>query len=123
MSDTPTVKPDFPGWLKQQIKLREMTQAQFAERGGITPSQVSHVLNRLRNPGEDFFKATALALRMPVVDIYKIAGVIPPENGTGRYPYTNEEMRLIHLFRELGPGQRGQVVEFAEFLRSRGKGE
>lgn len=111
-------RADFPAWLRQQIDLREMTQAEFAEKGGITPSMVSHVLRGLRNPGEDFFKATATALRMPVVEIYKRAGVIPPESG--RFPYTDQEMRLVHLLRELSPDQRGQVVEFAEFLKARG---
>ena len=119
MSDNAEVKSDFPTWLRQQIKLREMTQQQFAEKGGITASQVSHVLNSKRNPEDKFFKATAIALRMPVVDIYKRAGVIPPDNGVMRWPYTDAEMRLIHLFRELSPGQREQVVEFAEFLCGR----
>lgn len=114
--DNSAVK-EFPGWLKQQIDLREMTQAEFAERGGITPSQVSHVLRGLRGYGDDFLKATAQALSMPVVEVYRVAGVIPPEGG--RFPYTDQEMRLVHLLRELTPLQRAQVVEFAEFLKTR----
>lgn len=111
----------FSDWLRQQIKLREMTQADFAEAGHITASQVSHVINGKRNPETKFFEATARAFNMPVVEIYRVAGVIPAGGDSAKFPYTDKEMRLIYLFRELDAGQQGHLLEYAEFLRSRGK--
>lgn len=110
------MKQSFSEWLKSQLDLRRMTQQEFAEKGGITPSQVSHVINGLRGAGEDFYRATATALRMPVVEVYKAAGRLP-ENDNRQLSL--EAQRILVIMESLDEGKRKQLLEFAEFLRTR----
>lgn len=43
---------DFRKLLREQIETLEMTQEQYAEARGISPSYLSDILNGRREPGE-----------------------------------------------------------------------
>lgn len=105
----------FSQWLNQQLKIRQMRQAEFARSGDISPSAVQRVIAGHRRPGENMLRAASKAFEMPLLEIYKIAGVIP-ENGVGQQ-YSLEDRQILELLKGLSPEQKKQAVDFISFLR------
>ena len=64
----------FSEWLRAEIKKRGWSQEELAERMGITPAQVSYVLNEQRGPGDKFCRDLAYALKMSEIAIFVQAG-------------------------------------------------
>ena len=106
---------DFAIWLKDQLDQRDISQAELSRRSGLSPSQVSKILNMHSPPGRKALEAIASTLRIPPETIFRAAGLLPPqEQGVATLEEVNYKLSL------LPPDQQQQVLVFVEFLLERG---
>ena len=102
--------PDFVDWLENEMKQRNMSQAEMARLGGITRSAVNKLLNRQqKSPGREMLDAIARALRLPSETVYRAAGFLPslPEEDT-------DLLVLNHLFVQLDMDDRQDILALIE---------
>lgn len=102
---------DFPDWLNEQMKQRNLSQSELARMSKISQSQISLVLNRDRKPGSDFCASIAHALRLPTEDVFRAAGILPP-------PPPNEPPTLaewIQIYLQADEATREDMLTYAQF--------
>jgi transcriptional regulator with XRE-family HTH domain len=103
---------DFSNWLVVQLEQREMTQADLAKKSGITPAQISRIISGRRGIGEDAAQKIAKAFKLPPEDVYRAAGILPPEPTQDSTLY-----RINHLYHTLkDQSNKSRALEFLEFL-------
>lgn len=105
-------------FVKKQLRLRGLSQADFARRGNVSVSMVSQFLKGDRGSGEKIFQATATAFDVPLAEIYRLAGVLPPENGNGK-SYDAEGEYIASVIRGLTTREREEVLDFIGYLKSK----
>ena len=71
----------FGNWLANEIKLREMSQADLARSSKLTRAAISNLINGMRGPGPDAINAIAAALMLDPKYVMQVAGLLPPEKG------------------------------------------
>jgi transcriptional regulator with XRE-family HTH domain len=118
-----TYDHDFVEWLEEELNKRDWRPIDLASSSGLYPATVSKVLNRQRNPGNDFLRAIAKPLGYPEEIIFRKAGVLT-EKPSGQiteerlnYLIQFDELRLEklhHLFQQLDEIDRDEVIAFAE---------
>ena len=99
----------FSEWLRAEIKKRGWSQEELAERMGITPAQVSYVLNEQRGPGDKFCRDLAYALKMSEIAIFVQAGRMSQTTNP-------EELTLRELYAilsELPPEEQRAILHEA----------
>lgn len=68
-----------PAWLWRELTRREWTQQDLARRSGISVGHISRLMSGEREFGMEAYTAIAPALRMSLEDLFRLAGVLPPE--------------------------------------------
>jgi transcriptional regulator with XRE-family HTH domain len=68
----------FTGWIQAELDRRGWEQADLARNGGLTPQQVSRVMQGTRGYGLDFIRGIARGFRVPVEAVMRKAGWLPP---------------------------------------------
>lgn len=66
----------FAEWVKRQLVDRDWSQGELARRMGMTPAAVSYVVNEGRNPGPEFCRELARALRVSEIAVFVQAGLM-----------------------------------------------
>ena len=94
----------FEDWLRSELEERGWSRSEAARRGGISASMFDKVINGYARPGLDFCKGVAQAFRMPLEDVFRRAGILPPLPSDA--PYLQE---AIELFSRL-PEELQEVV-------------
>jgi len=111
----------FPRWLNQQIQDHGWTQAEFARRANISTSHVSRVIAGTHEAGLEFFQGTSRTFRMPMEDVLRLAGILPPRAPAVRerrrivYEVDGEE-RVLALWRALSVEDQARVRDLMERL-------
>lgn len=102
-------------WLQKEIESRGISQRELARMAGLGNATVARILNETRNPGIDFCQAIAYALRMPVEDVLRQAGIIEsiPENEAGIIQMLFDRMKHLTI------AERKEVYELADELYQR----
>lgn len=72
------METDFAEWLQIEMDRRGWDQAELARRARITPAQVSRVMGGTRGAGKDFLLKISGALSVPLEDVLRRAGFLPP---------------------------------------------
>lgn len=108
---------DFSEWLMREIETRGISQAELAYKAGVSAATISHVLTGTRNAGPDLCVAIARALNYSPEYVFRIAGLLPPEE----YAEAPGLMELVEIFRNATPEEQDELIEFARFkvLRAR----
>jgi transcriptional regulator with XRE-family HTH domain len=101
----------FPGWLLGELKRQGISQSDLARLAGISTGSVSDIVSGRRKVGPDLAKAIAVGLKLPVEQVYRAAGILPPEKA-------NDEQveEILHLSRDLSKEDRRTVIEFIRML-------
>ena len=68
----------FSEWIIEEMRRRGWTEAEFSRRGKITPQSVNQMLNGRTKPAIRFYKATARAFELPLEEVLRRAGQLPP---------------------------------------------
>lgn len=101
---------NFSEWLLYEMNTRGFSQSELARRANISQSMISHVINGRRNPGTDFCKAIAHALKMPPKTVLLAAGIFSEKSETD--PSSEE---LLYLFQISPPNIKEEILDFARF--------
>lgn len=98
---------DFADWLREQMKIRDWSQADLARASHISPTQIARILSRERNVGNDAIIAIARALQLPPEQVYRAAGILPPA------PEINELIeQIIHETQTLPENDQQEILAF-----------
>lgn len=70
---------EFTEWLENEIEARGWNRNELSRRSHTDSGLISRILNEERKPGPDTLTAIAQALKIPPVNVFRIAGLLPPE--------------------------------------------
>jgi transcriptional regulator with XRE-family HTH domain len=91
---------------------RGLTQAELARQIGIQQSDLSRMeKGEYRVSLDNLFKILAVF----DLDLADFFGEQQESKAQERQPLSREDMKILHLLRELSPGGRAEVQEFLEF--------
>ena len=98
--------------LRRLRKERDLTQAELARQIGIQQSDLSRMeKGEYRVSLDNLFKI----LGVFDLDLADFFGEEHPKTQQERLPLSREDMKILHLLRELSPEGRAEVQEFLEF--------
>jgi transcriptional regulator with XRE-family HTH domain len=69
----------FAEWLKDQLKVMDISQAELSRRSGLSVAQISRIVNKISPPGDKAIQLMADALGLPRDLLYRKSGKLPPE--------------------------------------------
>ena len=93
-------------WLNEQLQRRNWSIREAARQIGVSHTSISDLINGQMNASPEMCNRLARVFDVPAVDLFRRAGLLPPETG-------NEEPSLreaLHLFRELPPERRKTIL-------------
>jgi transcriptional regulator with XRE-family HTH domain len=98
--------------LRELRKERGLTQAELARQIGIQQSDLSRMeKGEYRVSLDNLFKI----LGVFDLDLADFFGEQQHTTAQERHPLSREDMKILHMLRELSPGGRAEVQEFLEF--------
>ena len=103
------METNFPEWLLAELEKRSMTQAELARKSGVTPPQISRILSGTRGTEGKTLSAFAHALKLPPEEVYRAAGLLPPEPAE-----TKLARQITHITSQLPPEEQQGLLEFAK---------
>lgn len=115
----------FTFWLEAQLRERGWSQSEAARRGGFSASMIQQVLSGTTNPGLDFCRGISRAFKLPLEDVFRFAGILPPARPYLRlrerrmtYQINTEdtERRFMELWRGLSLDDQELVLDLIERL-------
>jgi len=99
---------DFVDFLLDVMEDKEISPADITKRSGLSPSQVSKILNRESPAGQKALDSFARALNLPVDDLYRRAGILPMK------PNDDETVsEITHISHALSEENRQDVRDYA----------
>lgn len=112
-----TTNDQFAIWLLEEMEKRGWSQSELARRAKVSHGRISQILSG-EQAGSRVLTKIANALHLPPETVLRRAGILPPlpTNGEKR-----EAIEMMELFDRLAPAERERVLEYVEFLLSRGK--
>lgn len=111
---------EFATWLNEQLNERGWSRSELARRAHYSSSLVDQVINgTIKKPGVKFCEGTARAFRLPVEEVLRRAGRLPP--------ITDEDARLFESIKArmglLSQAQRAELDRFVDYLVSSARAE
>ena len=101
----------FTDWLLEEMNAREWSQADLARRSKLSRTAVSNVLSENRKAGAEFCLSVAVAFGIPPEIAFRRAGLLPPVS-----PEEVNTQVMVFLFRQLGPVDQQQAINFVRSL-------
>lgn len=102
---------NFSNWIQKELQDRNWSQADLADKAGITDATVSRLVNDVRGPGPKLCNKLAKALNYPPEFVFKMAGLLPPEKEAS--PALEEANQLLS---ELPEEYQKQALQLLRFL-------
>lgn len=101
----------FSSWLVEELNKKDWSQAELARRAKISRTSISDLISEKHNPGVDICNAIASALNYRVEDVYRIAGLLPPERKNNSL-----DNEMLHLFGLLPENEKQQVIDYVRYI-------
>jgi transcriptional regulator with XRE-family HTH domain len=99
-------------WLNAEIATRRWSQSDLARKSGLNRSVINKILSESSKPTPETCLALADALKIPVIQIYRITGLLPPE------PKEDPLVQLITYLSEKLPTEEDKQ-DAVEYMRLR----
>jgi len=99
----------FSEWLFNELRKRDMSQADLARASGITRGGVSNLLNQVRRPDPGTCTAIAKAFNLPPETVFRAAGLLP--SAPPDQPPTL--LQWINLYLEADDDTREDLLNYA----------
>ena len=109
---------EFVDWLIRQVEARGWSYRELSRRAGLSPSAVSKVVSRERNPGFDFCVNIAKPLGMEPEEVLRLAELLPPLPGIDG---DASIAKTVDVMRRLRPQVREEVVAYVVWRYEQGK--
>ena len=108
---------NFSEWLQEELRIKDLSQADLARKSGITPSQISRIISGNRGVGEEALTAIAYALGYPPEEIFRKAGLLPE-----KHQINDRAARLAYRIGQL-PAEEQEFLDAVidGLLQKRGK--
>jgi transcriptional regulator with XRE-family HTH domain len=103
MSATVNTDNSFSEWLLLTLENKKWSQADLARAAKVSRSAISEVISGRRRVGKDLATSIADALKLPPEQVFREAGILPPENND---PWVEE---MSHKLGQLSPGLRSMA--------------
>lgn len=104
----------FDEWLSAELLDRNMRPADLVRLSGLDSAVVSNLVNGKRNAGVDTATAIAEAFKLPPEEVFRIAGILPPEP-----PKDQTLQRIDYLYSTLkNEESKQQALQYIEFLKT-----
>ncbi|MBA2468385.1 MAG: helix-turn-helix transcriptional regulator [Chloroflexia bacterium] len=108
--------PSLGIWIRATRLEQGLSQRELASRSGLSRSYVCDIeRGRGAHPSVDTLDKLAAALGFARIDLLKASGVIeqgPPQRES------DEERRMLSVFRDLSDGGRLSIMRFARFIHA-----
>ncbi len=105
-------------WILRELKKREWSQSDLARRAGVSRSAISDIITGKRNIGRDLAISIASAFNVPLDEVFRASGLLPPAETSARF------RQVDHLLSQLEDDEQEGVVEFIKMrLKLAGKNE
>jgi len=101
----------FWKWFHQEREKRGLSIRKVESLGGVGESAISSRARYELPPTYENCRAIAKAFDLPVEDVLRKAGLLPP-----RYDEEPTAKRLLHLFSQLSEEEKEYVIKFAKAL-------
>lgn len=69
----------FGTWLDLELQQRGWSQSEAARRGEMSSQMINAIINGQANPGLESCQGIARAFKLPLEDVFRIAGILPPK--------------------------------------------
>jgi transcriptional regulator with XRE-family HTH domain len=102
---------NFGSWLKEQLKVRDMTQSELADKIGVYPPQVSRIISGERTVTTQLLIKIADALGLPREQVFSAAGILRSRNNADK-----QIEEIMHRVQDLSKSDRDVVLEFVSML-------
>lgn len=99
------------GWLKAEMKRRNLSNRELAEQAGIAHSSVGRALDPEEPVSYAVCYKLAMALNINPATVLEMAGLLPRT-----HPKSAIERDLVFLFGRLTDEQKDQVLQYIRFL-------
>lgn len=105
------VNETFSEWLQNELRERQLSQAELARQAKVSRGAISHIINGSRQVGTEICEGIARAFKLPPEDVYRIAGLLPAE---GKNDTRDNE--LVYLFKLLPESEKQQVLDYVRYI-------
>jgi len=103
----------FSEWLTKQLAEKELSQAEFARKAGLSRQVIHYYLSsKTIQPDADSLKKIADALELPIEQVYRAAGM--PVSATKHSKKVDE---IIHQIEGLSEDDQERVLALIEALK------
>lgn len=113
---------DFGNWLLALCAERDWNAADLARRSGLSQPVISRIVNGERKAGVQTCRAIAHAFGIPIDEVYRRAGLLPPARAK-----TERVARIIAVIEELPEHEQDFLEEWVRLRldkqRKRGRTE
>lgn len=109
-----SVEISFSEWLQKEIEKRGWSWNKLAENAGLSSGTIYNIRDGTRGVGESSLKAIAYALRLPVDQVFRVAGFLPSVT------ISDENVEeLIFLYNQLSVDDKEEILELMKFKAER----
>jgi transcriptional regulator with XRE-family HTH domain len=102
---------DFSTWIAEELDRRNLSRSEAARKGGISPSAIDKIIGGFANPGIEFCRGIARAFNMPLEEVFRVAGILPPSQA--KDPAVGA---LLARLNAMSPGDRRDAVTLASLV-------
>jgi transcriptional regulator with XRE-family HTH domain len=100
----------FSEWLKNELEIRGMSQADLARDSNISAPQISRIISMHSSPGENTLRAIAHAFSYPPDFVFRKAGLLPE---ISEDPPELQELRNLYL--SASKNIQHEILDFARY--------
>ena len=97
--------------IKSRMVELGINQSELAQKSKLSASQISRILKLESTPSQDAIVSMARALRLPAEDLFRSAGLLPPDPDFDKVPTLGQ---WIKLFVDADEETRERLLESAQ---------
>jgi transcriptional regulator with XRE-family HTH domain len=101
---------DFSVWLNQELEARGWSRSEAARRGNVSASMFDKVINGQAKPGINFCRGVAKAFNLPVIEVFRRAGIENTED------LGNKAEEIKELFSQLTTENQAHIRQQIQVL-------
>lgn len=102
---------DLSDYLIEYLNKMNWSQADLAKRAQVSKGIISRIINRERKATPETLQAIAKAMKLPVEEVFRWAGLLPKNENQDQLTVEAEFLLL-----QLPLNQRRQAIDFIRFL-------
>lgn len=107
---------NFGTWLVAELEQRDLSQSDLARMSGLSRGTLSNMISGVRGRGPDSIMAIAKALKLPPEQVFRAAGILPPDKKI------NENIEtIIHEVENLPPQDQAEILSYIRWKNNQRK--